>query len=334
MKPEEMGDISDPAKFLEYHIGLANIINGFINGNAGTVTAKLNAYNDLKNKVKVGSEQWWNAIGNVINDFPATLNAVLPSGEQLVNFKLQLSMLPDNKTIDANAMVSKIRDKIEGFNMTLRDCIAIYLSIYQELAESFPELNNADTARKWLSHQIQHLPVTPEDAAAYWNDNIPDNAALKAGGRQVDTFKKFIADQNGNLTVNGKTIPASGYRVLIRNTWANQAIDNMFKGVPFFNGSGPLLPGVQNNDSNNTNNTPTQNTTNQNEYASKYESSAARPTQINIHINELAHFDRTTVASSAEERDLVESMESRIAEAVYRIFAEASNHAQSTIDLT
>lgn len=334
MKPEEMGDISDPAKFLEYHIGLASIINGFINGNAGTVTAKLNAYNDLKNKVEVGSESWWNAIGNVISDFPAILNTVLPDGKQLVNFKLQLSMLPDNKTIDANAMVSKIRDKIEGFNMTLRDCIAIYLSIYQELAESFPELNNADTARKWLSHQIQHLPVTPEDAAAYWNDNIPDNAALKAGGRQVDTFKKFIADQNGNLTVNGKTIPASGYRVLIRNTWANQAIDSMFKGVPFFNGSGPLLPGVQNNDSNNTNNTPTQNTTNQNEYASKYESSAARPTQINIHINELAHFDRTTVASSAEERDLVESMESRIAEAVYRIFAEASNHAQSTIDLT
>lgn len=57
-------------------------------------------------------------------------------------------------------------------------------------------------------------------------------------------------------------------------------------------------------------------------------------TQININIDKLAHFDRTTVAASAEERDLIAAMENKITEAVYRIFAEASNQAQSIIDLT
>ena len=108
----------------------------------------------------------------------------------------------------------------------------------------------------------------------------------------------------------------------------------MFEGVPIFNGTGPLLPGMQNNNNAQTTATSTPSSTNQNEYASKYKGASSRPTQININIDKLAHFDRTTVASSAEERDLIEAMEAKIAEAVYRIFAEASNQAQSTIDLT
>lgn len=161
---------------------------------------------------------------------------------------------------------------------------------------------------------------------------------MKKYGITVEEYQKYIANPNGKLTINGKTYSAVNDVKYIRKTLANQAVDKILGRVPEFNGNGPLLPGGQNNGNDNvntqTNKTTTPNVTNQNDYASKYERSSARPTQINIHINELAHFDRTTVASSAEERDLVESMESKIAEAVYRIFAEASNHAQSTIDLT
>lgn len=79
--------------------------------------------------------------------------------------------------------------------------------------------------------------------------------------------------------------------------------------------------------------TPTS-TKDQQAYASHYDRAAARPTQVVFNINNLASFDRTTVASSAEERDLMAAMEDRIAGAVYQMFAEASNQAQRVMDLT
>lgn len=79
--------------------------------------------------------------------------------------------------------------------------------------------------------------------------------------------------------------------------------------------------------------TPTS-TKDQQAYASHYDRAAARPTQVVFNINNLASFDRTTVASSAEERDLMAAMEDRIAGAVHQMFAEASNQAQRVMDLT
>ena len=64
-------------------------------------------------------------------------------------------------------------------------------------------------------------------------------------------------------------------------------------------------------------------------YATPYEKSAARPTVVNININELAHFDRTSVASSAQERDLMAAMEDKIAESIYRLSMTALNNVGS-----
>ncbi|MDE6703106.1 MAG: hypothetical protein K2K00_05470 [Muribaculaceae bacterium] len=52
-----------------------------------------------------------------------------------------------------------------------------------------------------------------------------------------------------------------------------------------------------------------------------------------FNINNLASFDRTTIASSAEERDLITVMEDKIVGAVYQLFAEAANQAQRGKDL-
>ena len=213
----------------------------------------------------------------------------------------------------------------------------MYAKVYQMMAEAGLVPNTKEDALKWTQNQLLNLPVTPEDAASFYHNNVPNNSALKKYGATVEEYQEYVTNPNGKLTINGKTYSAVNDAKYIRKTLANQAVNKILGGVPGFNGNGPLLPGVQNNGNDNvntqTNKVTAPNITSQNEYASKYERSSARPTQINIHINELAHFDRTTVASSAEERDLVESMESKIAEAVYRIFAEASNHAQNTIDL-
>lgn len=65
---------------------------------------------------------------------------------------------------------------------------------------------------------------------------------------------------------------------------------------------------------------------NQDVYASHYDKSTARPTVVNINIAELAHFDRTSVASSAQERDLMAAMEEKIAESIYRLSMTALNN--------
>lgn len=337
MTLEQFNNISDPSIYREYAIGQYNIINSFINGEYGSLVGKLNAYKTLRNGVEVYSNQWWSAISNVIGDFPLMFNAVSADGKQAAWIELQLSMLPDGK-INSDNIIKQIEEKVGKFKGGLQDFANMYAKVYRMMAEAGLVPNTKEDAQKWTQNQLSNLPVTSADAASFFHNNVSDNSVLKKYGITVEEYQKYIANPNGKLTINGKTYSAVNDVKHIRETWANQAVDKILSGVPEFNGKGPLLPGAQSNNNNNntnapTNQTPTSNVTNQNEYASKYERSSARPTQINIHINELAHFDRTTVASSAEERDLVESMESKITEAVYRIFAEASNHAQSTIDL-
>lgn len=335
MSLEQFNNISDPSIYREYAIGQYNIINSFINGESESLVGKLNAYKTLRNGVEVYSNQWWSAISNVIGDFPLMWNAVSADKKQSAWIELQLSMLPDGK-INSNNIIKQIEEKVGSFKGSLQNFANMYAKVYQMMAEAGLVPNTKEDALKWTQKQLLNLPVTPEDAASFYHNNVSDNSVLKKYGATVEEYQKYITNPNGKLTINGKTYYAINDAKYIRNTLANQAVDKILGGVPEFNGKGPLLPGVQNNNNNvntQTNQTPTPNITSQNEYASKYERSSAKPTQINIHINELAHFDRTTVASSAEKRDLVESMESKIAEAVYRIFAEASNHAQKTIDL-
>lgn len=337
MNLEQFNNISDPSIYREYAIGQYNIINSFINGESESLVGKLNAYKALRNGIEIYSNQWWSAISNVIGDFPLMWNAVSADNKQSAWIELQLSMLPDGK-INSDNIIKQIEEKVGKFKGSLQNFANMYVKVYQMMAEAGLVPNTKEDALKWTQNQLLNLPVTPEDAASFYHNNVPNNSALKKYGATVEEYQKYVTNPNGKLTINGKTYSAVNDAKYIRKTLANQAVDKILGGVPEFNGNGPLLPGVQNNGNDNvnaqTNKATTPNITSQNEYASKYERSSARPTQINIHINELAHFDRTTVASSAEERDLVDSMESKIAEAVYRIFAEASNHAQNTIDLT
>lgn len=336
MSLEQFNNISDPSIYREYAIGQYNIINSFINGESESLVGKLNAYRVLRNGVEVYSNQWWSAISNVIGDFPLMWNAVSADNKQSAWIELQLSMLPDGK-INSDNIIKQIEEKVGSFKGSLQNFANMYAKVYQMMAEADLVPNTKEDALKWTQNQLLNLPVTPEDAASFYHNNVPNNSALKKYGATVEEYQEYVTNPNGKLTINGKTYSAVNDAKYIRKTLANQAVNKILGGVPGFNGNGPLLPGVQNNGNDNvntqTNKVTAPNITSQNEYASKYERSSARPTQINIHINELAHFDRTTVASSAEERDLVESMESKIAEAVYRIFAEASNHAQNTIDL-
>lgn len=338
MTLEQFGEISDPSIYLEYAKGQYNIINSFINGENGSIVGKLESYRLLKKGIEVYSNRWWNAISNVIGDFPLMWNAVSADGKQSQNIELQLAMLPDG-TVKYNNIVQQVQEEIENFNLNIQDFANMCAKVYKMMADANLVPNTKEDALKWTQKQLQNLPIKSEEVASFYHNNVLDDSPLKKYGTSVEEYQKYVLNPNGKLTIGGKTYSAAKEQEHIKKTLSNQAVEQMF-GVSqtFNNGKGPIRPEYQNSNKANApvtpTSTPASNAANQNEYKSKYTNSSARPTQININIKELAHFDRTTVASSAEERDLIASMENKIAEAVYRIFAEASNQAQSIIDLT
>ena len=69
----------------------------------------------------------------------------------------------------------------------------------------------------------------------------------------------------------------------------------------------------------------------QKEYQNTYNRTSARPTQVIINIDKLANFDRTAIAGNSDERAIAEAIETKIAEAVAMVSAQALNSASSLI---
>lgn len=342
MTMEQFRNISDPSLYKEYAQGQYNVITSFINGENGSTIGKMNAHKALMDGINIYSDDWLNAIKQVIGDYPIAFNAVSADGKMAKEIKLSLSMLP-NGEINYDDAVTQIKNSVEGFNGNIHDFANMAAKVYKMLADAgFKGMpNTKEGALEWTQKQLQNLPITAGDAASFYHNYVGDNSWLKKYGVSVEEYQNYVGSPNGKITINGKTFSAVNDRKNIRETISNKAVEQIYDGVQAFNGNGPLRPEYQNTGTNNaTGNgnqgtpTPTPSPTDQNDYQSHYDNSSARPTQININIDKLANFDRTTIAASAEERDLIASMENKITEAVYRIFAEASNQAQSTIDLT
>ena len=69
----------------------------------------------------------------------------------------------------------------------------------------------------------------------------------------------------------------------------------------------------------------------QKDYASTYGRNSAKPTQVIINIDNLARFDRTTIAGDSNERAIATAMETKIAEAVSMLSAQILTSASSAI---
>lgn len=69
----------------------------------------------------------------------------------------------------------------------------------------------------------------------------------------------------------------------------------------------------------------------QKDYASTYNRDAARPTQVNITIENLCRFDRTMIAKNADEKTMIETIENKLGEAISMLAASALNSAGQVI---
>ena len=171
---------------------------------------------------------------------------------------------------------------------------------------------------------MEHKHLSKEDLISYYY-TLSASHPWKQAHKTAQEYADFVSSQNKTVQFGGHTWKSWKERRFIRQQLANKAVNT----VNAVNNTAKNQAAQLTGDKTDTVTPPASGAEKQDVYASHYEKSAARPTVVNINIGELAHFDRTSVASSAQERDLMAAMEEKIAESIYRISMTAFNNASS-----
>ncbi len=339
LTPEQFKENRDRSVFDTYQTGTRNLLDATIEGKLGTTVGKMNAYewlSDTKNKAKRYTDDWYNAIANIIGDYHVIYNAISADGKQQANVELILSTLP-NGQLNFTSILDQIRAKVNSFNLTVQGFSDIIGTAYKMMAEAgVIDMKNRADLRNQILHQMNGAKFndeTPKNYYRQWIVNNKNSEWVKAGISE-EKYTDFIMGRSGKtLDLGNRVVSLEQERKQMWRNIAGKTADTVIEQNKGLTEQSKKLS------SNQPTNTPTPTPTpppvnDQKAYASAYDHSAAKPTQVVFNINNLASFDRTTVASSAQERDLMAAMEDRIASAVYQIFAEASNQAQRVMDLT
>ncbi|MBD5323867.1 MAG: phage tail tape measure protein [Bacteroides sp.] len=341
MTPEQFQQTSNRSVYDQYQLGAQNLLDATINGQMGTLVGKMNAYqwlSDTKNRAQLYTDEWYNAISNIIGDYHVIYNAVSADGQQQANIELMLSTLP-NGQLNFTNILDQIRAKVTNFNLTLQGFTDIIGTAYKMMAEAgIIDIKDVNSLQGQIRHQLtgaKYGDETPRQYYAQWIANNPNSEWVKAGITEKQ-YVDFVMGRSGNtLNLGNRVVTRSGEQQQMYSNISRKTANTIIEQNKHLTEKAKQFG----NNNSGTQNTPTPKPTpapaqDQQAYASHYDRAAARPTQVVFNINNLASFDRTTVASSAEERDLMAAMEDRIAGAVYQMFAEASNQAQRVMDLT
>ena len=341
MTPEQFQQTSNRSVYDQYQLGAQNLIDATINGQMGTLVGKMNAYqwlSDAENRAKLYTDEWYNAISNIIGDYHVIYDIISADGQQQANIELMLSTLP-NGQLNFTNILDQIRTKVTNFNLTLQGFTDIIGTAYKMMAEAgIIDISDANNLTNQIRHQLngaKYGDETPRQYYAQWIANNSNSEWVKAGITEKQ-YVDFMMGRSGNtINLGNRVVTRSGEQQQMYSNISRKTANTIIEQNKHLTEKAKQFG----NNNSGTQNTPTSTPTpapakDQQAYASHYDRTAARPTQVVFNINNLANFDRTTVASSAEERDLIATMEDRIAGAVYQMFAEASNQAQRVMDLT
>lgn len=334
----EFQNISNPEAYVQYWNGLANMINATIRGDVGTQTGAMQSWYDLTNRdnkgnlangLEVWSAEWYRKIAGIMNDIRITDHFIGDKTQK--DIELILSMCPETGKIDTQSIVDQVRSQIGSFNLTLQQYADMMNQVYDILKQS--GILTDDSGRyKFIRNQLVGTQFTGTTVSKYWDDYIGSNANsewVKAGIQKNEYIKwamgakGAMSDAEMSKKLGRYTSRQQEFRNMNNNIAHKVANSTKFKAV---------IPATVTTSPTGTTpapSAPAPTTYDQDGYASHYDRGVERPTQIVFNINEMAHFDRTTVASSAEERDLVAAMEAKIAPIVYQIFAQAANQANN-----
>lgn len=321
----ELKNAPDITRFAQYQQGAWNLLTAELNADIGTLSGYLDGVEQLKKGVKTYSDQWWYAVARVYDGMKYPLEVAGKTTDIVLN------ALP-NGHIDTSRIITQIQQIAENLQLNISDFAKMASSIYEAMAKIgvVPGKYYSDF-KKFTWSQVQHSNVTATDAGLYFDQYIAKgdkNATW--GGMNRQQYIDYVQSSSGN---KGR---AAKERAIIRKTMSNNAAINSKRQYDKAMNNVNKLTGkdgkTDKGSTTGTNaGTDKDKSKNQKDYANTYDRSAARPTQVIINIDNLARFDRTAIAGNSDERAIAEAIETKIAEAVAMISAQALNSAGSVI---
>ena len=315
---------SDPTKFKLYQQGAYNAILAEIQGAVGSYVGQIEAVKQLKNGVALFSNKWYNAVAHIVDGMNVSIQTIKG------NITATLKVLP-NGQIDTASIIAQIRQKVAAFKLTMTQFANLVAGVYSELIKSgLVKGNYYSNYIKYTTDQTKHMYVTADDAGSYFDTYIAKGDAKATWkGMNKQEYVKYITNTNNKDD-------AAQERAIIRGKIARNAAISAKRNTD------KLLETLGQSNDKTTDKGTTNGTNgssgggddkkkNQKDYASSYDRSAARPTQVVIQIENLANFDRTAISKDSNERAITEAIENKIADAVSMLSAQILSTASNTI---
>lgn len=336
---EKYRQTDDRSIYDAYQTGALNVLDAYIQGLAGTKTAILENQELLKGKLSEYQDVWYEAVAMVASGYTFFDDFTSKDGKKSANVSFQLNILPSG-LIDFSSLEHQIIEKVGAFKLNLQKFSDIAATFYSSLGTV---LNEGELFRLILKQNV-NKDIDEATARQYYREHIANNVSnrwYKAGWTEQQ-YVDFVLDKSNNgfgtsTKFGSTTVRSADERVQMRRTISGDSARAVTKATAEVKETAEKTAGTKTAPTTTSTTTTTssdgsgKNTItpsgSQDAYASHYTKEAVRPAVVNINIGELAHFDHTAIASSAEERDLMAAMEERIATTVQRIVAVAANHA-------
>lgn len=302
--PGKLTSINDWSKFQQYWIGMRQQVLNEINGGMNTISGYYNGINQLKSGVKTYSNQWWNAIKHIISGMQITVDEA--------GNKVQIKFDPNTGVMQWNNVIGQIKKLNKNFKDTMHNYLNLMGQAYGAMVDNGIVGNYFKDWRKFYIEQNKHRPVSENDARYYYShyDGL--------SGQALEDVVK-----NGQWRDN--TAAGAKRRVMIRQKLAIQRADegkrSHDKAIKIVKDQQNALNGNKSNSNSGVGgkySSPiadaAKDTNKQLGHNNGKDTVTARPTQINIHVDKLANFDKIQFLKG-EEKDLTEALQRSIAEA-------------------
>ena len=323
MSLEKFWDIPDMSVYSDFQRGAKNILDAYLLGDVNTLTGKRRAYKQLQNNtVESLTDEWREQIAKIAGDFEV-FYPFRKNGEAWDKLKTTVDEFSKMGGVDTKALAKKLKDSVDGFGGSLREVMDIIAKFYASLLEGGHITQ--EEYDKEMNASASNSAISYKDALEYYDSFIGPQAKSEwkdaSIGREQYARWVISPDRNATIKTATRTVTAGEERNLIKYNVKKASIAANPANAPT-SGSGKNGGGGKT-----TSTTPS--SPSQDGYKPKYEAQASMPHVTNINIQNMANFDRTAIASSAEERDIMAQLEDRIAQGVYQIFAMASQQANA-----
>lgn len=329
---QEIAQISNPTKYYEWqyaqYTSLKNLYDNYVGPLQHYQEAQDIIANMKKNKKEINDDNGYVLAQKLLTATPISLNG------KLAQFTL-------NKwgNIDWAQLARTVND---GIPFTMQQQQELLKNTYDAIYND-PNIKNFGSIIDLLK---TYLPIIANEQSPYSDNEITyDWQSVDSMGNKVEKSQTSVPPTLAMPRdwVNTPVYKDVVFPALFKQDGFDRAVKesggSIMKGTALYMEQHPEKFGVSTSSS--TNSIPKNSgaggslsgnsAKNQKEYANHYDRSAAKPTQVIINIDNLARFDRTTIAGNADERTIIASIENKVAEAIAMLSSTALTEASQLI---